>query len=73
MALKISSLSLMSNITAMESVTTLTADTTGFTTGIDIIVQVLDDRSRYFRCPILVIDIHFTHRMRWTHRRYMKD
>ncbi|KAI1032703.1 hypothetical protein LB504_006624 [Fusarium proliferatum] len=63
--LKISSLSV--------SVTTLTADITGFTTDDDIIVQALEDRSRYFRCPILVIYIHSTHRMRWTHPRYTMD
>ncbi|KAL7767654.1 hypothetical protein ACKLNR_001955 [Fusarium oxysporum f. sp. zingiberi] len=44
-----------------------------FTTDIDIIVQALEDRSRYFRCPIPVIYIHFTHRMRWMHLRYMMD
>ncbi|KAF5623848.1 DNA repair RAD5 [Fusarium sp. NRRL 52700] len=46
MALKMSSLSAMSNIAAMESVTTPTADITGFTTDDGIIVQVLEDRSR---------------------------
>ncbi|KAI1060629.1 hypothetical protein LB506_007468 [Fusarium annulatum] len=71
--LKISSLSVVSDITAMESITTLTADITGFTTDDDIIVQALEDRSRYFRCPILAIYIHSTHRMRWTHLRYTMD
>ncbi|KAF5708982.1 hypothetical protein FGLOB1_6149 [Fusarium globosum] len=44
-----------------------------FTTDDDIIVQALEYRSRYFRCPILVIYIHSTHRMRWTHLRYTMD
>ncbi|PNP78062.1 hypothetical protein FNYG_08525 [Fusarium nygamai] len=57
----------------MEPVTILTADITGFTTDDDIIVQALEDRSPYFRFPHLVIYIHFTHRMRWTHLRYMTD
>ncbi|KAF4502885.1 hypothetical protein FAGAP_880 [Fusarium agapanthi] len=44
-----------------------------FTTDEGIIVQALKDRSRYFKYPALVIYIHFTHRMRWTHLRYMMD
>ncbi|KAF4444987.1 hypothetical protein FACUT_189 [Fusarium acutatum] len=44
-----------------------------FTTDDDIIIQVLEDRSRYFRCLIPAIYIHFTHRMTWTHHRYMTD
>ncbi|RBQ67068.1 hypothetical protein FVER14953_21238 [Fusarium verticillioides] len=73
MVLKISSLSVVSDITAMESITTLTADITGFTADDDIIVQALEDRSRYFRFPTLVISIHSIHRMRWMHLRYMMD
>ncbi|KAF5682921.1 hypothetical protein FCIRC_4778 [Fusarium circinatum] len=44
-----------------------------FTTDEDIIVQALEYRSRYSRCPALVMNIHSTHRMRWTHLRYMMD
>ncbi|KAG5748919.1 hypothetical protein H9Q70_008419 [Fusarium xylarioides] len=44
-----------------------------FTTDDDIIFQALEDRSRYFRFLTLVIYIHFTHRMRWTHLRYIMD
>jgi hypothetical protein len=57
----------------MESVTTLTADITGFTTDDGIIVQALEDQNRYFRSQTPVICIHFTLRMRWTHLRYMMD
>ncbi|KAF5653074.1 hypothetical protein F25303_2667 [Fusarium sp. NRRL 25303] len=44
-----------------------------FTTDDDITVQALEDQSQYFKCPILVIYIHFTHRMRWTRLRYTMD
>ncbi|KAF5550269.1 hypothetical protein FNAPI_7792 [Fusarium napiforme] len=74
MVLKISSLSVMSDITAaMECIITPTTDITGFTTDDDIIVQALEDQNRYFRSQTPVIYIHSIHRMRWTHLRYMMD